>query len=39
MFHDRSNRIEIRYHHIRICVQKGIVKLLYILIEEETTNI
>jgi hypothetical protein len=27
VFHDRSKHIEIRYHHLRDCVQKGIVKL------------
>eukprot|EP00253_Pinus_taeda_P014698 PITA_14698 len=29
VFHDRSKLIEIRYHHLKDCVQKGIVKLPY----------
>ena len=39
MFHDRSKRIEIRYHHLRDCVQKGIVKLPYIPTNEQITDI
>eukprot|EP00253_Pinus_taeda_P033558 PITA_33558 len=34
VFHDRSKHIEIRYHHLRDCVQKGIVKLPYIPTED-----
>jgi len=39
MFHDRSKHIAIRYHFIRDWVQKGAVKLEYISIDEQTTNI
>jgi hypothetical protein len=31
VFHDRSKHIEIRYHFIRDWVQRGAVKLQYIL--------
>ena len=30
MFHDRSKHIDIRYHHIRDCVQRKIMLLQYI---------
>ena len=34
VFHNRSKHIEIRYHFIRDCVQKGAVKLEYISTDE-----
>ena len=34
MFHDRSKHIEIRYHFIKDYVQRGVVELQYISIEE-----
>jgi hypothetical protein len=34
VFHDRSKHIEIRYHFIRHCVQKGSIKLQYVPISE-----
>jgi hypothetical protein len=34
MFHDRSKHIEIKFHFIRGCVQKGTVKLQYVTTSE-----
>ena len=39
MFHDKSKHIEIRYHFIIDCVQKGVVKLEYISTNEEVANV
>ena len=39
MFHDKSKHIEIKYHFIKDCVEKGIVKLWYILTEEHIAYI
>ena len=39
MFHDRSKDIEIRYHFIRDHVQRGVVELQYISIEEKVADI
>jgi hypothetical protein len=39
MFHDRSKHIEIRYHFIQDCVQKGSVKLQYVLTDEQIADI
>ena len=39
MFHDRSKHIEIRYHFIRDCVQRGVVKLEYISTDEQVADI
>ena len=39
VFHDRSKHIEIRYHFIRDCVQKGVVKLEYISTDEQVVDI
>jgi hypothetical protein len=39
MFHDRSKHIEIRYHFIRDRVQKGVVKLQHISIDEHIVDI
>ena len=39
MFHDRSKHIEIRYHFIRDCVQRGVVKLEYISTNEQVADI
>jgi len=30
VFHDRSKHIDIRYHHLRDCVQRRIILLQYI---------
>ena len=34
MFHDKSKHIEIKYHYIRVMVQRGVVKLQYVVTEE-----
>ena len=34
LFHDKSKHIEIKYHYIRDMVQRGVVKLQYITMEE-----
>ena len=39
VFHDRSKHIDIRYHHIRDCVQWRIMLLSYILAEDQDVDI
>jgi hypothetical protein len=39
VFHDRSKHIEIRFHFIKDCVQKQIVKLQYVPTGEQVANI
>ena len=39
VFHDRSKRIEIRYHFIRDYVQRGAVRLQYVPTDEQVANI
>ena len=39
VFHDRSKHIEIRYHFIRDYVQRGAVRLQYVLTDEQVANI
>eukprot|EP00253_Pinus_taeda_P009334 PITA_09334 len=39
VFHDRSKHIDIQYHHLRDCVVKRIMMLLYISIEEQDADI
>ena len=39
VFHDRSKHIEIRYHFIRDYVQRGVVTLQYISIDEQVLDI
>ena len=39
VFHDRSKHIEIRYHFIWDCVQKGSVKLQYVPTGEQIAEI
>lgn len=38
-FHDRSKHIDIRYHHLRDCVQRRIAMLQYICTEEQDVGI
>eukprot|EP00253_Pinus_taeda_P033891 PITA_33891 len=38
-FHDRSKHIDIRYHHIRDCVQRRIMLLSYIPMEDQDVDI
>eukprot|EP00253_Pinus_taeda_P015260 PITA_15260 len=39
VFHDRSKHIDIRYHHIRDCVQRRIMLLSYIPKEDQDADI
>jgi hypothetical protein len=39
MFHDRYKHIDIRYHHIKDCVQRKIMLLQYILTEDQDADI
>eukprot|EP00253_Pinus_taeda_P002300 PITA_02300 len=39
VFHDRSKHIDIRYHHLRDCVARGIMLLQYISTEEQDVDI
>jgi len=39
VFHDRSKHIDIHYHHLRDCVVKRIMMLLYISTEEQDADI
>ena len=39
VFHDRSKHIDIRYHHIRYCVQQKIMLLSYIPTEDQDADI
>ena len=39
VFHDRSKHIDIRYHHIRDCVQRKIMLLSYIPMEDQDADI
>ena len=39
VFHDKSKHIGIKYHFIRDYVQKGVVKLEYISIDEQVADI
>jgi hypothetical protein len=39
VFHDRSKHIEIRYHYIRDMVQRGALKLQYIITDEQVADV
>jgi len=39
VFHDRSKHIDIQYHHLRDCVVKRIMLLLYVSTEEHDADI
>ena len=39
MFHDRSKHIDIRYHFIQNMVQRGVVRLDHIGIDEQVADI
>jgi len=39
VFHDKSKHIDIRYHFIRDCVQKGAVRLEYVQTDEQVADI
>ena len=38
MFYDRSKHIDIWYHHLRDCVQRRIMFLLYIPMEDQDAD-
>ena len=39
VFHDKSKHIEIKYHYIRDMMKKGVVKLLYVAMEEQIADV
>ena len=39
VFHDKSKHIEIKYTYIRDMVQRGVVKLQYVVTEEHIANV
>ena len=39
VFHDRSKHIDIKYHFIRDMVQRGVIRLHHIGIDEQVTDI
>ena len=39
VFHDRSKHIDIRYHFLRNCIQKGTIRLEYIQTDEQVAYI
>ena len=39
MFHDRSKHINLRYHFLRDCVQRGTIRLEYIQTYEQVADI
>ena len=39
VFHDKSKHIEIKYHYIRDMVQRGVVKLQYVAMEEHIADV
>ena len=38
VFHDRSKHIDIRYHFLRDCVQRGTIRLKYIQTDEQVAD-
>ena len=39
VFHDKSKHIEIKYHYIRDMVQRGAVKLQYVVMNEQIDDV
>jgi hypothetical protein len=39
VFHDKSKHIEIRYHYIRDMVQRGAIKLQYVVTDEQVADV
>ena len=39
MFHDKLKHIEMKYHYIRDMVQRGVVKLQYVAMEEQIVDV
>jgi hypothetical protein len=39
MFHDKSKHIEIRYHYIRYMLERGSIKLHYVITDEQVADV
>ena len=39
VFHEKSNHIDIKYHHIRDMVYRGAVKLQYVVTDEQIVDV
>ena len=39
VFHDKSKHIEIKYHYIKDMVQRGAVKLPYVVTDEQIADV
>jgi len=39
VFHDKSKHIDIWYHYIHDMVQRGVVKLKYVVIDEKVADV
>ena len=39
MFHDKSKHIKMKYHYIKDMVQRGVVKLQYVVMEEQIADV
>ena len=39
VFHDKSKNIDIKYHYIRDTMQRGAVKLQYVVMDEEIVDV
>ena len=39
MFHEKSKHFEIKYHYIRDMVQRGVVKLKYVAMDEHIADV
>ena len=39
VFHEKLKHIEIKYHYIRDMVQRGVVKLQYVAIDEQISDV
>ena len=39
MFHDKSKHNEIKYHYIKDMVQRGVVKLQYVAMDEQIADV
>ena len=39
VFHDQSKHIDIKYHFLRDCVQRGTIRLEYIMTDEQAEDI
>ena len=39
MFHDKSKHIEIKYHYIKDLVQRGAVKLQYVMMDKQIVDV